>query len=202
MNSLADYLCNKAIAVNAIESEEKDLYVYAFGLLISSTYTWGTFILLGLFFDSLLAALCFMLLFIPLRIFCGGFHRESYSKCYTSSLFLFIAIFFISKVPFLEIVNLGLLIALPLTIWCIWKFAPLEDPNKPLNSHEIIKYSKISKNLLVVDVIIIFLLLLNHINSLILYFSVTALDVIGLLLLIKVVQNLKNFKHNNYIAGS
>ncbi|MGB8450915.1 MAG: accessory gene regulator B family protein [Anaerocolumna sp.] len=198
MNSLAGYLCNKAIAVNAIESEEKDLYMYAFGLLISSTYTWGTFILLGLFFDSLLAAICFMLLFIPLRIFCGGFHRESYIKCYISSLFLYLFIFFISRVPFLEEVNLGLLMVLPLAIWCIWKFAPLEDSNKPLNSYEVTKYSKISKNILTVEVIIIFLLWLNHINPLILYFSVTALDVIGLLLLLKVIQN--NSKHNKFFT--
>lgn len=198
MNSLAEYLCNKAIAVNAIESEEKDLYMYAFGLLISSAYTWGTFILLGLLFDSLPAAICFMLLFIPLRIFCGGFHRESYFKCYISSLFLFLSIFFISKVSFLEEVNLGLLIVLPFAIWCIWKFAPLEDSNKPLDSYEITKYSKISKNVLAVEVIIIFLLWLNRINPLIIYFSLTALNMIGLLLLLKVIQDLT--KNNNDIT--
>ena len=196
MNSLAEYLCNKAIAVNAIESQEKDLYMYGFGLLISSIYTWGTFILLGLFFNSLLSAICFMLLFIPLRIFCGGFHRKSYFKCYTSSLFLFLYVYFISKVSFLEEVNLVLLMALPLAIWCIWKFAPLEDSNKPLDSCELIKYSKISKSILAVEVIIIFILWLYQINPLIIYFSVTAVDMIGLLLLLKIIQNLT--RHNNY----
>ena len=192
MNSLAKYLCNKAIAVNAIEPEEKDLYMYAFSLLISSTYTWGTFILLGLFFDSLIAAICYMLFFIPLRIFCGGYHRESYCKCYTSSLFLFLTVFFISKVPFLEKINLGLLIALPFTIWFIWKFAPLEDSNKPLNNYEITKYSKISKSVLSIDVTIVFLIWIIHIDPLILYFSATSLNMVGLLLLLKLVQNLKS----------
>lgn len=189
MNNLVEYLCNKAVAVKAIKSDEKDLYAYAFGLLISSAYTWGTFILLGLFFDSLLAAICFLILYIPLRVFCGGFHRKSYFKCYVSSLFLFLSIFFISRVPLLDKINLGLLLVLPLTIWCIFKFAPMEDPNKPLDSYEIAKYSKISKKILVVDVIIILILRLNHINPLIFYFSVSALDIVGLLLLLKVIQN-------------
>jgi accessory gene regulator B len=201
MNQLAEFLCNKAIAVKAIESEEKDLYMYGFGLLISSIYTWGTFIILGLFFDSLLAAICFMLLFIPLRIFCGGFHRESYSKCYTSSLFLFLSIFIISKAPFLEKINLGLFVSLPVAIWCIWKFAPLEDQNKPLSSKEITKYSRMSKNILAVEVVLVFLIWLNQLKPLIIYFSLTALNVIGLLLLLKVIQNSINSKHNRYISG-
>ncbi|WP_442870340.1 accessory gene regulator B family protein [Anaerocolumna sp. AGMB13025] len=198
MNRLAEFLCNKALAVKAIESEEKDLYRYAFSLLISSVYTWGTFILLGLFFDSLLAAICFMILFIPLRIFCGGFHRENYSKCYTSSLFLFFSIFIISKVPFLDILNLGLFVSLPIVIWCIWKFAPIEDNNKPLSSSEIIKYSRISKNILVLEVTIVSLFFLNQLEPLIIYFSLTALHMIGFLLGLRVIQNLINRKHINF----
>jgi accessory gene regulator B len=188
MNNFVNYLCNNAIKVKVIKPDERNLYEYAFGLLISCVYTWGTFILLGLFFRALPVAISFMIFFIPLRIFCGGLHKESYSKCYVSSVYFFLVIFLISKAPGLEIINKFFLCLLPLTIWIIYKFSPIEDVNKPLGNYEIRMCSKKSKTILAVGSAIIFLLWISHTEPLILYFSIAGLDMVGLLMLLKILK--------------
>src|ERR1035437_783933 len=71
-----------------IEPDQSEVYVYGMTLLISSAATLFATLLIGLTFHMLNDVLVFLLFFIPVRIFSGGYHSSSYLRCFLTFMLI------------------------------------------------------------------------------------------------------------------
>ena len=120
---------------NGVVSEEsEDVYIYGFELLISFIFSTTIIITLGLIFDVFLETLCFLVVFILLRSFTGGYHAKKYWQCTIVTLAVYAFTMVLSKTILPNIAVYTALVVVGVTV--IFIMAPVENCNKPLSAAE------------------------------------------------------------------
>jgi len=77
------HLTQYAVSMGIIGDDEKELYTVVLESLKYAALTWATLLIMGLLSDCLFGCIVFLILYLPLRIFSGGFHCNSRRNCYT-----------------------------------------------------------------------------------------------------------------------
>ena len=138
---LADRLFNHGV----IAEEDKDIYVYGFQLLISFLFSTSLVLLIGAVLGKIAETLAFLIVYILLRSFSGGYHANSYAVCTIVTVSVYLIVILMSS-----LVNVNLIAYLSLFILGIILLAlmaPVRHPNKKISSKDTIKYKIISLGL-------------------------------------------------------
>ncbi|MDR1550551.1 MAG: accessory gene regulator B family protein [Hungatella sp.] len=147
---LIEYLVN----TEAIDRQDKDIYVYGLELLFMNILNLATAIVIGMALGQLFECFLFLALFIPLRSYAGGYHAKNSFYCYLVSCFVMVSALLLvrisSKVMRYDI-NLLLMFCSSAVITIL---APVENINKPLESDEIQIYGKLARLILTIEVFI------------------------------------------------
>lgn len=69
-----------------IKNEDKEIYKYAFNIILSSLIHIATVMILGLCFNLLIESLTFYCAYIVIRKFAGGYHAKTPTRCYIVSI--------------------------------------------------------------------------------------------------------------------
>lgn len=127
---ILDYLLKSEVIKNT--QEVKDYYQYGIEITVSSLLNVILILLIGLVSGNLIESIIFLLCFIPLRQFTGGYHAKSYFLCnltFSVSFSIILIVYNLTK----EYVTsyFGILIVL---VSCIIFFSecPIENKNKPI----------------------------------------------------------------------
>lgn len=142
---------------NYIDSEkyEYEVYLYGFETLIASILNSGVILLIGLLFDRFIHSIVFLACYCPLRQFAGGYHANTYRRCFFTFIGIFLLTIFLANN--LENICLRpLIILFSILNWgsiCI--LSPVEHVNNPLTENEKIKYKKNAR--LITTLIILFI---------------------------------------------
>ena len=136
-----------------IERSESNIYVYAYELLISSTISIFLILIASCVCGNIWYSLAFLLGFIPLRIYLGGYHASSHFNCYLA----FLSVFLASVVLSYQIVaTYGFRLMTTCLLFIIaFLYAPVEAKNKRLPTEKKRKYRHISICLTGFDVILV-----------------------------------------------
>lgn len=129
--SIASYLIRNKI----IESEKLDIYIYGFEIMISTIVSILVGLVLGIVFSQLTETIVFLLIFVLLRSYCGGYHTDTYLKCNivfaVNITAVMLILKFVSSYPF--VINVAVIAFALLTIAML---APVENIYKPLTKSE------------------------------------------------------------------
>lgn len=123
------------------EDINKEIYIYGFELLFSSLI--GTILLIGIgiVLNVLTESIIFIISFSLFRVFSGGFHSNSFILCNLITVLNFVIIVLIYRcfynVLLLPIIFVTILV---LSIVIALLFAPLDNPNHPIDARYYIKY--------------------------------------------------------------
>ena len=149
--ALARKLVRLAVSAGAIRQEDEELYLFAYESLLAGVISWASLLLMATVLQAFWGAVLFMLFFIPLRSYAGGYHEGSYLKCYVLSLTVFAAL--IVFCPFLArtVPALALCAALAAAGVAVWLRAPVADPNKPLDEDQRRAYRRRARLLLLAE---------------------------------------------------
>lgn len=124
-----------------MSEEDKEIYLFGFyqGLIFLLNIV--TALLTGIILDLFLESVLFLICIVPLRIFAGGYHAKTQLRCYVMSTIATVILLYL--IAFLQ-KNMGVeVFALYIIAACvIWKLAPVQDKNKPLDLDEQKKYRK------------------------------------------------------------
>ena len=165
------------IHLGLIPSADVSLYIWALDYLFFNLLTWGTLLFLGFVFNCVPRCLLFLILYLPLRIYAGGFHAKTKIGCYLISAFTFL---FVVLYPADTTIH-----------------SPVSATNKPLDDLEALHYKKMARKILFSE-ILFFLLILLIFNTQItfaFFFSFTIhLSVLALQITVELVS--KNFFAN------
>lgn len=132
-----------------LSEDDRDLYLFGFTQGIILLLNVLTSLCIGIALGMLLEVMIYMVCFIPLRIFAGGYHAKTQLRCYIMSSFT--TVFVLLGIKFLQNYN-GTLewIMLLISTVVIWHLAPVEDYNKPLAIEEKLLYQKRVKKILII----------------------------------------------------
>lgn len=133
--------------------EDKELYLFGFYQGMIFLLNVATALLVGILLRMLLECVLFLICFVPLRIFAGGYHAKTQFRCYVMSTAT--TVILLHLIAILQR-NMGVeAIMLYIISACIsWRLAPVQDQNKPLDANERMKYrKKVHKLLLFISTI-------------------------------------------------
>ena len=88
---------------NKFASEDKEVYRYGIQQGLNLALNILTTIIIGCLCDMLLPSILFLVCYMPLRSFCGGYHAKTHLRCYIYSvimitnLFIFFFVLFLSQ---------------------------------------------------------------------------------------------------------
>ncbi len=137
---ISERIADKFEELNVISAEDKELYRYG--------VQQGFFLLLNLFTMTMIGLFCgmikecaiYMLTYMPLRAYVGGYHARTHIRCYVYSIVILIIILLALKLAPLGIQLYGIISLLGVV--SILLLAPVEDENKPLDTKEQLVYRK------------------------------------------------------------
>ena len=127
-------VCDYFVTIGVIESGKKDLYIYGLHQGIVMFFNIITTLLVGCILGMVWQSIVFLLAYIPIRSYAGGYHAKTPVRCYCISVILITATLLAMKYVTLT----------PATCWggilgssaLIFILAPIEDKNKPFTPAE------------------------------------------------------------------
>lgn len=149
ITSLSDYFEKNEI----IKTEEKELFTYGLQQGLIMVLNILSSLLIGFLFGMILESIIFMIAYIPLRMYAGGYHARTQFRCYVLSIGIIgIVLGIIRFAPWNVIICL---VTALLAGSVIFILAPREDANKPLDEIEKILYKKRTRRMLFMEGILI-----------------------------------------------
>lgn len=143
--NITDSLVNAGV----VPSEDKELYEYGVRQGIIMIINLVTVILIGMVFGMIAQCIAFMIAYIPVRTYAGGYHAGTQLTCYVLSIpFMALALIGIKMIPWNGYICVAVLLFAGMVLF---KLAPVEDLNKPLRQIEIVVYRK--KSLIIAAVV-------------------------------------------------
>lgn len=169
-----------------VDIEKRDECVYGAEVLLLNLSNILTALIISVLTKSMLHFAAFMLIFVPLRIFTGGYHAKTSESCYLITSAMYALTVLCVKLMPEQYSNIPAIITLAVLIVPIVLFAPVEHKNNPLNSDERKRNRLISIVLTVVDSLIfvaLFILSVSAATSVMILMAVdSVLMLIGLLM--------------------
>lgn len=127
-----------------MEETHKHRYTYYYGFqIIYGTINKALLILLlGLLLGVLKETIVITLSFALVRVYAGGLHYDSYTKCAYVSLGILIGLGALAKViQYNNIISLSIFL---MTLLIFLLFAPVENKNKPIKENKKIKFKHLA----------------------------------------------------------
>ncbi len=116
-----------------VDVENRNIYIYALEIILLNGGLLVVFLIISLLCGEIINFIAYLMFFLPLRSFSGGYHAETSESCFILSTIMFGASIAASKViPMLFVSNAGILIGI-VSVLVIIIFAPLINENNPLN---------------------------------------------------------------------
>lgn len=155
LERLSEKFAGKLISAGIISEADADVYIYGFFQTIMMLLNVATTILLGILFKLLFPCILLNLSYIPLRVNAGGHHAESPMKCYVNSTVMIAVLLAVIKwIPFNGYVSCILLAIAGIVIW---KLAPVETENNPLDEMEKTVYRRRTRIALIIETVVFFI---------------------------------------------
>lgn len=147
-NTWADWLIQ-----NGASRDDYEIYAYGAECMLNELFSDILLILTALLFHKTYEMILWMLFFTPLRIHLGGMHASSHLKCILSSILLsYLCIFtYPLVIGFPQI--MGLILAI--SIFIVYKIAPVVHPNHPVSESRMIQMRKRALLILFIEIAII-----------------------------------------------
>lgn len=131
-NKISSFITDTLIEGNVIKNEEKNLYLYCFGTIIEMSANLLATLLIGAMLHRFIETLIFMIVFIPIRSFAGGYHCEKAESCFILSISVYLSV--ILSYKYLYCISVYWVYAIYLAdLISVFILSPVVSPNKPLS---------------------------------------------------------------------
>lgn len=147
-----ELLCNKILKGisrrNVLSSEQEEILAFGIQSALEISVNVAASMALLLIMDRMMEGLFFFIVFIPLRMHSGGYHSDTYVKCFIVSLVTLLLIMLFSDRINLPVgIGLGIIIALETLIGIT---APVLNPERPVSKREYGRFTAKLKKILYV----------------------------------------------------
>lgn len=184
LHDCADALTNFLYRRCALPLERRAVYRYGFELTLSTTASMVSIVIVSFLLGSPLSSLLFLLFFITLRLFAGGYHAETYRSCFLTTNGTFLAVFLLSS-GLARFRQPALFLALLLLSGAVvWALAPIRNKHHPLSEKTYQKNKKVARGLTLAAAVLISAVFWSSSSLLFLSVSVTSVMAVAILMII------------------
>ena len=157
MKRLISKYVERQILYENIKKEEVGVYQYGYTLLFEKLINFIILVIITILSNGWFPVAIFMLAFVPLRQYSGGWHAKTFARCTVISNMVLLVNTFIygSKI---DIPILSLIIVEVIAVCVIIGLSPVQS-SKNLNTKECLRYKKIVSILIIVSIMFEFALL-------------------------------------------
>ncbi len=127
---------------HVIDEERREVYEYGMELFIATIISLGSVLGVGVMLQRFCYTLCLVIPFCHIRVYAGGIHAETYTKCFLSFFAGFLLILLGTEYLVCIGFRNGVMWSSFFSFIIIWLFSPVEDHSRPLNGNERIKYNE------------------------------------------------------------
>lgn len=134
-NKLSSRIAEYLYAHNCFEKEIKEVYVYGIEVFLSAISGIALLLLTSIITGYFLEGVIFLIAFISLRHYTGGYHCMTYLRCNVMFILSFLTCISLYYLTF----YIDFIIIIPIIVICGIIFAllsPIENKNKPLTQNE------------------------------------------------------------------
>lgn len=82
ISMISAYLVSMLLQERLITPDDREIYEYGLEITIANMVNGIIVFLIGVGFQKVPETIIFYLAFVSLRFFCGGYHADSYSRCF------------------------------------------------------------------------------------------------------------------------
>lgn len=144
------------------EDEKEDVYIYGLELIISTVVELASILLISYLLFELKSGLIFLIMFVPLRLFTGGYHAKTYGKCFVISNCAYLTILVLKYIMWDNIPS-EIWIELLLIASCyIAANAPVINQAQPINEYKQMRSKRIARFILITEIAAIAILSVSH----------------------------------------
>lgn len=139
--------------------DKADIKIYEYGLKqgIMQILNIALAIMVGVAMNMLLETIIFLVSYISLRVYAGGYHAKDKIRCFCwSTILILLALIAITNIYLFPKICIGVL---AISTIIIHKLAPIEAKKKPLDKMEVIVYRRKTITILWILILISLLLL-------------------------------------------
>lgn len=175
-----------------------EIYVYGFELIISSIIETSALLLVGFLIGKIIETMLFLFSFSSIRFFSGGYHANSYLKCFAVTLVNYFLVLFLynNLIDFsVNIILVFSLVTFILSLILFIKVCPVKSKGKTILNYKMQK--RLSVIALCINMALVMVLLYILKNSILIIVLPTILMVDTLIIIEKIKQGVvKNEKEN------
>lgn len=151
--NLAEDITFLLIKNKIVEIEKREIYIYGLEVILLNGGLLIAFLIISLLCGEFINFCAYLIFFLPIRIFSGGYHAETSERCFILSTIAFGASIAVSKlIPLLYISNTGKIIG-AVSVIVILVLAPLINENNPMNQTQRRRNRIILCTLLFIDLV-------------------------------------------------
>ncbi|TCL57586.1 accessory gene regulator B [Kineothrix alysoides] len=144
-------ILNKQIENGMISEEDTSVYQYGYTLVLEVMINIIIAIIIGLISRELTSVALFLMMFIPLRSYCGGYHASEGWICIILSNIIVAAIVLVAKGFHLVMGYMPVLIIEVICAVVILLLAPIQSDAKKLSDKEKQAYKKYIRFILIIE---------------------------------------------------
>lgn len=144
VHKISEKMVSWQVATGNLREYEWNKYVYAYEILLNQLINLSIAVVLALISHELKAVLMFLVIYIPLRKYAGGFHAKTNERCVIYSSFIIVCIIMLNRWLRNFIYDYENIIAMLfiLLLIFVYRISPVETKNKKLDMEERRKYRK------------------------------------------------------------
>lgn len=156
-----------------IEVEDSEVYAYGIELLLSTIFNLIIAIIIALISNEFIPCVINLTAFVTIRMYAGGYHADTHWGCMLTLVCVLSAFILIIKTFSTATIRFLSPILWVLSVLILYKFAPVEHPNKPISEKKKMKLRK--KSLISFFLWTIFCIIFYFFKSEICFYSVTGI---------------------------
>lgn len=169
---MTKHIIEYLIRQGAISQQNAVVYLYGLQSLLQAAACYGTMLFLAAVTHHVIDTILFLLIFLPIRKYAGGYHSSTPLRCFLLSIAAWAVIMTLCQFTYSPV----LCVVTALSVAILWRFAPLPHHNNPLSEKRMREVTHIIRVILAVVVlcfIILMLLRQMHFTALICYTLLT-----------------------------
>jgi len=121
------------ISQKIVQVEDKEIYEYGFDLILADLFNFSMILFVGGACGQLVPAVMYLLVFVGLRSFCGGYHAKTHLRCHIVTIGVFVFFLILLNMPQLTDRKALLLWGDFIALIPVLLFSPITHANKPLS---------------------------------------------------------------------
>lgn len=165
-----------------ISQEEQELYRFGYKLLLLQAVNIAVVIAIGLAFSCLKEMMLFLIAYVPLRSYAGGYHAGGPIRCGIISAGMELAVAVVLQIPVTANLRYIALLAAALCEIIIYMTVPVAAKNKPLTDSQVISFRKKARGILILEIVFMAMMYLIRSHAIVLVIAMCHILVAGLVL--------------------